>query len=78
VTVAATDLDAETAWLGEGYGHRTPEGERTRAGAADQESLALDPVYTAKAMAGLLALREQGRFGDGPVLFWQTHDTIAN
>ena len=76
VTVAAADLDAETAWLGEGYGHPTPEGERTLAGASAQEGLELDPVYTAKAMAGLLALRERGRFGDGPVLFWQTHDTM--
>ena len=65
-TIAPADLDAETAWLGDGYGHRTPEAERTRAAAAQQEGLELDPVYTAKAMAGLLALRERGRFGDGP------------
>jgi len=75
MTVEERDIETEMAWLGEGYGHPTPEGERTRAGAAAQEGLALDPVYTAKAMAGLLALRERGRFGDGPVLFWQTHDT---
>ena len=78
MTVEESDIEAETAWLGEGYGHPTPEGERTRAGAAAQEGLALDPVYTAKAMAGLLALRERGRFGDGPVLFWQTHDTTPD
>ena len=62
---------------GRATGTPTPEGERARAGAAAQESLELDPVYTAKAMAGLLSLREQGRFADGPVLFWQSHDTIA-
>ena len=55
------DLDAETAWLGAGYGHRTPEAERTRADAAAQEGLELDPVYTAKAMTGLLALRAAGQ-----------------
>ena len=76
VTVGPSDLDVETAWLGDGYGHRTAEAERTRAAAAAREGLALDPVYTGKAMAGLLALREQGRFGDGPVLFWQSHDTM--
>ncbi len=75
--VAPSDLDAETAWLGDGYGHSTPEAERTRAAAMEQEGLELDPVYTAKAMAGLLALRERGRFGPGPVLFWQTHDRMA-
>ncbi len=76
-TVEPEDLDAETAWLGAGYGHATPQAERIRAQAAAQERLELDPVYTAKAMAGLLDLRAQGRFGDGPVLFWQTHDAIG-
>lgn len=75
--IGPRDLDAETAWLGDGYGHHTPEAERTRAVAAGQEGLELDPVYTAKAMTGLLALRERGRFGAGPVLFWQTHDLMA-
>jgi D-cysteine desulfhydrase len=77
-TIEPGDLDAETAWLGAGYGHPTPEAERTRADAAKQEQLELDPVYTAKAMAGLLDRRAQGRFGDGPVLFWQSHDTMAS
>ena len=77
-TIEPGDLDAETAWLGAGYGHPTPEAERTRADAAKQEQLELDPVYTAKAMAGLLDLRAQGRFGDGPVLFWQSHDTMGS
>jgi D-cysteine desulfhydrase len=75
--VSPADLDAETEWLGDGYGHRTPEAEHTRAAASEQEGLELDPVYTAKAMTGLLALRERGRFGAGPVLFWQTHDHMA-
>ena len=74
--VQTGDLDAETAWLGDGYGHSTPAAERTRADAAEREGLELDPVYTAKAMTGLLGLREQGRFGAGPVLFWQSHDTL--
>ena len=38
---------------------------------AAEERLPLDPVYTAKAMAGLLALRAEGRLGD-PVLFVHT------
>jgi D-cysteine desulfhydrase len=76
--ISAAALDAETAWLGAGYGHRTPESESARAAAAKEEGLELDPVYTAKTMAGLLALRERGRFGAGPVLFWQTHDTLAS
>ena len=50
-------LDLTREELGAGYGHRTEAGERAAALAAT-DGLALDPVYTAKAMAGLLALRE--------------------
>jgi D-cysteine desulfhydrase len=56
--------------IGPGYGHRTDPAARATALAAE-ERLPLDPVYTAKAMAGLLALREEGRLG-GPVLFLRT------
>ena len=73
--IEPTDLAAEPGFLGAGYGHRTAEAERTRAAAAALEELPLDPVYTAKAMTGLLALRAQGGLGAGPVLFWQSHDT---
>jgi D-cysteine desulfhydrase len=37
------------------------------------EGLELDPVYTAKAAAALLALRERGAFAAGPVLYWHTY-----
>jgi len=63
-------LDLTRDQLGAGYGHRTEAATRAAALAAEQR-LALDPVYTAKAMAGLLALRAEGRLGD-PVLFVHT------
>jgi D-cysteine desulfhydrase len=63
-------LDLTREESGAGYGHRTEAGERATA-LATADGLALDPVYTAKAMAGLLALREQGRLG-APVLFVHT------
>jgi len=56
--------------IGAGYGHPTEAAARATALAAE-DRLALDPVYTAKAMAGLLALRADGRL-DGPVLFVHT------
>jgi D-cysteine desulfhydrase len=55
---------------GPGYGHRTPEGERARELAAAVD-LSLDPVYTAKAMAGLLEMTGD-RPNDGPLLFLHT------
>jgi D-cysteine desulfhydrase len=77
LTIAPRDVESPTAWLGAGYGHRTAEAERARALALERERLALDPVYTAKAFAGLIALRERGAFGDGPVLYWHTHDALG-
>ena len=66
-------LKVESRWLGSGYGWSTPEGERAMSLLAEREGVTLDPVYTAKAMAAILALNESGTFGDGPVLYWHTH-----
>lgn len=63
-------LDLTRDQIGAGYGHPTEAAGRAAA-LATEERLTLDPVYTAKAMAGLLALREEGRLG-GPVLFVHT------
>lgn len=67
------DLDVTTDWLGPGYGHATPEGDAARARAAEHGDLPLDPVYTGKAMAALIASNAAGRFGDGPVIMLQTN-----
>jgi D-cysteine desulfhydrase len=63
-------LDLTRDQLGAGYGHPTKAAARATDLAAEEE-LPLDPVYTAKAMAGLLALREKSRLDD-PVLFVHT------
>ncbi len=63
-------LDLTRDQIGAGYGHPTEDAARAAALAAE-ERLSLDPVYTAKAMAGLLALRAEGRLAD-PVLFVHT------
>ncbi len=63
-------LDLTRDQIGAGYGHPTEAAGRACALAAE-EQLSLDPVYTAKAMAGLLALRGEGRLGDS-VLFVHT------
>jgi D-cysteine desulfhydrase len=63
-------LDLTRDQIGAGYGHPTEAAERAAALAAE-EGLSLDPVYTAKAMAGLLALRAEGRLA-GPLLFVHT------
>ncbi|MCB0869847.1 MAG: pyridoxal-phosphate dependent enzyme [Solirubrobacterales bacterium] len=59
-------------WMGETYGAPTPESERATE-LARADGLELDPVYTAKAMAALLARSESGEFGEKPVLFVNTN-----
>ena len=69
--VASVHVD--DAFIGSGYGARTPESEEAAALVAATEGLVLDPVYTAKAMAALIAYVRQGRFSEGQtVLFWHT------
>lgn len=63
-------LDLTRDQIGAGYGHPTEAAARAAALAAE-DGLSLDPVYTAKAMAGLLTLRDAGRLVD-PVLFVHT------
>ncbi|MGH3466636.1 MAG: 1-aminocyclopropane-1-carboxylate deaminase/D-cysteine desulfhydrase [Thermocrispum sp.] len=71
LALTAADVDLPRDWLGPGYGHATPDGARATEQAA-AAGLRLDPVYTAKAMAGLQAIDEAGHFGGRPVLFVHT------
>jgi D-cysteine desulfhydrase len=55
---------------GPGYGIPSAAGERAARLAAATEGLLLDPVFTAKALALLPGLVEEGT--GGPVVFWHT------
>ncbi len=57
-------------WSAGHYGVADAETENTIRLAARLEGLALDPVYTGKAMAGLIGLARQGRFSDGKPVVW--------
>jgi D-cysteine desulfhydrase len=70
--LSGADVAVETAWLGPGYGHPTPEAARAIE-LLWPMGVALEPVYTGKAMAALLALNREGAFGAGPVLYWHTY-----
>ena len=59
--------------FGAGYGKPTPECLEAIRAAARTEGLILDPVYTGKAMAGLIGWIREGRFTERQsVLFWHT------
>jgi D-cysteine desulfhydrase len=63
----------EAGFFGTGYGALTDAAGAAMKLAASCEGLVLDPVYTAKAMAGLVALVRGGRLtGERPILFLHT------
>lgn len=60
-------------WVGPGYSLPTPEMVEAVRMLAREEGILLDPVYTGKAMAGLIALVRRGEFRAGAnVLFVHT------
>jgi len=65
-------------YIGQGYGIPTPEGNAALKLLAETEGIFLDPVYTAKAMAGLLNDIRAARFRkEDRVLFLHTGGTPA-
>ncbi|MEX2208486.1 MAG: D-cysteine desulfhydrase family protein [Myxococcota bacterium] len=70
--VPASRLGLLDDWLGPGYGLPSDAMREAVALAARSEGLLLDPVYTGKAMAGLIGLRRQGNLPAGNLLFWHT------
>ncbi len=65
-------------YLGQGYGIMGPAEQEAIQLFARLEGLLLDPVYTARAAAGLIDLIRRGFFNTGEtVLFWHTGGTPA-
>jgi len=71
--VRFAQIEVDDRFAGEGYGIPTPEGLAAIRLLARLEGLLLDPVYTGKAMAGMMKLVRDGRFGsDEDVVFLHT------
>ncbi len=70
---AAPELFVDDAFIGAGYAKPTKESEEAFTLFAEKEGILLDPVYSSKAAAGLLAYCREGRFkSTDRVLFWHT------
>jgi D-cysteine desulfhydrase family pyridoxal phosphate-dependent enzyme len=65
VEVTADDLLTDPRYVGTGYGIGTPESREAITLLARQEGILLDPVYTAKALAGLIDHIRQGAIDPG-------------
>lgn len=73
-----TPLEVDDRFVGDGYGIPTDESREAIELAARTEAIFLDPTYTAKAMAGLIAYVRQQKFKENQtVLFWHTGGQVG-
>lgn len=77
--IAQTPIVIDDRFIGKGYGIPTPECVQAIKFVAQKEGLLLDPVYTGKAMAGLITLIREDYFATSVrnVLFWHTGGSVA-
>jgi 1-aminocyclopropane-1-carboxylate deaminase/D-cysteine desulfhydrase-like pyridoxal-dependent ACC family enzyme len=72
------ELNIDDAFIGEGYAVSTAESREAAQLFAEAEGILVDPVYTSKAAAGLLAYCREGRFKPSDrVLFWHTGGVLT-
>jgi D-cysteine desulfhydrase len=76
VSVDPREIELSDVERGPGYGVRTSDAEEAARLLARTEGIFVDPVYTAKALAGLIARVREGRL-TGPVVFWHAGGTPA-
>ena len=73
-----TAIEVDDRFVGEGYGIPTDASREAIELAARTDAIFLDPTYTAKAMAGLIAYVRQRRFVEKQtVLFWHTGGQVG-
>jgi len=73
-----TTIEVDDAFVGGGYGIPTSASQEAIELVARTEAVFLDPTYTAKAMAGLIAYVRGGKFtADQTVLFWHTGGQVG-
>jgi D-cysteine desulfhydrase len=66
-------VDVDDSEVGDGYGIPTTASREATRLVARTQGIALDPVYTSKAMAGLISRVRAGQFAeDQTILFWHT------
>ena len=72
------ELHVDDGFIGDGYAVSTKESREAFQLFAGREGILLDPVYSAKAAAGLVAYSREGRFKETDrVLFWHTGGVLT-
>ncbi len=73
-----TAIEVDDRFVGDGYGVPSDESQEALELAARTEAIFLDPTYTAKAMAGLIAYVRQQKFVEGQsIVFWHTGGQVG-
>lgn len=66
----AAEVNVDESQLGAGYGHRSAAADQAAALLARTEGILADPIFTARALAGLVALAREGRLAGLTAVFW--------
>ena len=69
-TVDDREIVLDGSQLGDGYGRPTEAADEATRLLARTEGILVDPIYTAKALAGLVALARAGALDGRQVVFW--------
>ena len=76
--LSSVEITVDDRFVGGGYGVPTGESRAAIELVARTEAILLDPTYTAKAMAGLIARVRSGEFRDDQtILFWHTGGQVG-
>ena len=75
ITVDPAEIVLDPGRLGGGYGVRSAAAEDATRLLARTEGIFVDPIYTAKALAGLVDLSRAGRWDGRRVVFWHAGGT---
>lgn len=75
--LASAPIAIDDRFVGQGYGIPTPESSEAVELCARREGIFLDPTYTSKAMAALIARVRSRELCKGTVLFWHTGGQVG-
>ena len=76
-TLTDGPIEVDDRFVGDGYGVATPASSEAIELCARREAVFLDPTYTSKAMACLIARVRSGEFASRTILFWHTGGQVA-
>ena len=77
ITPPAGRIELDDSFMGGGYGVRSAAAEEAAALMARTEAVLVDPIYTAKALAWVVAAARSGEIAGRRVVFWHAGGTLG-